>query len=178
MPMRRLIAAGAFALGAVAALGAPAAIAAPPSAPAFTLNLLDGGAALDSRSFIGKKVVVVRFQASWCKVCVEEAPAIERVWVKYRAADVEVVGVQVEDTEADARRFLKKSGATYPAGVDPKLRIANRFAVKGTPYTVVVNKRGEIVARLAGRTGEAKLARVLDPLVAPPPKKKPPARLQ
>ena len=151
-------------------------VVAAPSAPAFSVKLLEGGKTLDSRSLIGKKVLVVRFQASWCKLCVEEAPGMERIWQKYRAAGVEVVALQVEDTQADARRFLR--GATYPAGLDPQLLIANRFKAKGTPYTVVVDKRGEIVARIAGRSGEARLARVLDPLVKEPARRKPPARLQ
>ena len=54
----------------------------------------------------------------------------------------------------------------------------NRFKAKGTPYTVVIDKRGEIVSRVAGPSGEARLARVLDPLVKEPSKRKPPARLQ
>jgi len=171
MAMLRLLAALALALSAAPALAAP-------SAPAFTLRLLDGGAAFDSRSLIGKKVLLIRFQASWCKVCAEEAPGVERTWARYRPAGVEVVGVQVQDTEADARRFLSAHGATYPAGLDPHLQIANRFGAKGTPYTIVISKRGEIVARIAGRADETRLARVLDPLLKEPPKRRPPARLQ
>jgi len=158
-------------------VGASSAAAAP-AAPAFTLRLLDGSGVFDLREQIGKKVVVVRFQASWCKICREEAPGIERTWQKYKGRGVDVVGIQVQDTARDAQRFLKASGATYPAGLDPRETIANRFAAKGTPYTVVINRRGEIVARIRGRGGETSLARILDPLVKPPPPRKPPARLQ
>ncbi|HET8578943.1 MAG TPA: TlpA disulfide reductase family protein [Methylomirabilota bacterium] len=158
-------------------LAAPAA-AALPSAPAVAFKRLDGAGEFDSRALIGKKVLVVRFQASWCKVCAEEAAGIERLWIKYQPFDVEVVGIQVQDTAADARRFLKAHGATYPVGLDPRLQIANRFGFKGTPYTVVINKRGEIVKRIRGRADEKALARVLDPLVKPVPKPVPPARLQ
>jgi hypothetical protein len=91
---------------------------------------------------------------------------------------VEFVSIQVQDTEADARQFLKVNKATYPAGLDPRLKIANRFGFRGTPYTVVVNKRGEIVARIRGRADEARLSRILDPLVKSVPVRKPPARLQ
>ena len=167
--MRRLLTAFVLLLWAAPVFAAP-------SAPAFTLKPIDGGRPFDSRALIGKKALVVRFQASWCKVCVEEAPAIERIWQKYRSQGVDVVGVQVEDTRSDAKRFLQ--GSTYPAGLDPQLLVANRFKAKGTPYTIVIDKRGEIVARLSGRTGEARLARVLDPLVKTPPQRVPPARLQ
>ena len=157
-------------------LAAPAAAA--PAAPAFTVTLLDGSGHFDSRAQIGKHPLVVRFQASWCKVCNQEAAGIERLYQKYRARGVEFVSIQVQDTEADARQFLKANKATYPAGLDPRLKIANRFGFRGTPYTVIVNKRGEIVARIHGRADEARISRILDPLVKTAPARKPPARLQ
>jgi peroxiredoxin len=182
MPVLRLLAACALALIIIApTITAPTIIApalAAPSAPAFTLRVLDGSGTLDSRGLIGKKVLMVRFQASWCKVCVEEAPAIERIYAKYKSSGMEMVGVHVQDTADAARRFLKASGATYPAGLDPHLSIANRFGFKGTPYTVVISRRGELVARIHGRADEARLARVLDPLVKTPATRRPPARLQ
>jgi cytochrome c biogenesis protein CcmG/thiol:disulfide interchange protein DsbE len=158
------------------ALAEPAAAA--PAAPAFTVTLLDGSGHFDSRAQIGKHPLVVRFQASWCKVCNQEAAGIERLYQKYRASGVEFVSIQVQDTEADARQFLKANKATYPAGLDPRLKIANRFGFRGTPYTVIVNKRGEIVARIHGRADEARISRILDPLVKTAPARKPPARLR
>jgi hypothetical protein len=40
---------------------------------------------------------------------------------------------------------------------------------------VVINKRGEMVARIHGRTDEVRLARILDPSQAAPASKAPPA---
>jgi len=165
-------------LAVVLTVWASPALAATPSAPAFTLSLLDGSGNFDSRTLIGKKILVVRFQASWCKVCAQEAAMIERIYQQYRKSGVEIIAIQVQDTEADARRFLNTHGATYPAGLDPRLKTANRFGFKSAPYTVVINKRGDIVTRLRGRTEETKLIGVLDPLVKPAPARTPPARLQ
>ncbi len=158
-------------LGPVPALAAP-------SAPAFSVTLLDGSGKFESRSALGKKVLIVRFQASWCKVCAQEAPAIQRLYVSYNPSGVELVAIHVQDTAEDARRFLKGDGATYPAGLDPHLSIANRFGFKGTPYTVVIDKKGEMVARIHGRADDKRLSSVLDPLLKPRPKRPPPARLQ
>ena len=157
-------------------LAAPAAAA--PAAPVFSVTLLDGSGHFDSRSHIGKHVLMVRFQASWCKVCNEEAAGVERVYQKYRASGLQVVGIQVQDTEADARRFLEVNKVTFPTGLDPRLKIANRFGFRGTPYTVVINKRGEIVARIHGRADEARLTRILGPLLRPAAPRKAPGRLR
>jgi cytochrome c biogenesis protein CcmG/thiol:disulfide interchange protein DsbE len=154
-------------LGALLLAAGPAAAA--PAAPAFTVTLLDGSGHFDSRAQLGKQALIVRFQASWCKVCNQEAAMFERVYKKYRASGVELVSVQVQDTEADARHFLEANKTTYPAGLDPRLKIASRFGFRGTPYTVVINKRGEMVARIHGRTDEARLAKILDPLVTGAP---------
>lgn len=158
----------AFALVLLLALSPPA--DASPTAPAFTLRLLDSKATLDSRAYLGKSVLVVRFQASWCRLCVREASSFQRAYQKYRPRGVEFVGVQVQDTAVDARRFLKAHGATYPAGLDPNLTIANRFGLKGTPYTVVISQTGEMVAQIHGSADERRLARVLDPLLRSAPK--------
>ncbi len=136
-----------------------------PTAPAFTLRLLDGKKMLDSRAYLGRSILVVRFQASWCKVCVREAPGLERAYRKYKPLGVEFVGVQVQDTETDARKFLKAHDASYPAGLDPALKIANRFGFKGTPYTVVISRKGGMMARIHGSADEARLARAIDPLL-------------
>ena len=164
-----------FALLALLLLAAPAAAA--PAAPAFALTTL-GGKRIASRALMGKNVLVIRFQASWCKLCAAEAPGIERAYQKYRPRGVELVAVHVQDTEADARVFLKTHGASYPAGLDPHLRIANRFGFTGTPYTVVIGKKGEMAARIHGSADETRLARVLDSLLRTPPRGKPPARLR
>ena len=141
-----------------------------PTAPAFTLRLLDGKKTLDSRAYLGRSVLVVRFQASWCKVCAREAPGFERAYRKYKPLGVEFVGIQVQDTETDARKFLQAHDATYPAGLDPTLKIANRFGFKGTPYTVVISRKGEMTARIHGSADEARLAKAIDPLLPKKPR--------
>jgi cytochrome c biogenesis protein CcmG/thiol:disulfide interchange protein DsbE len=140
-----------------------------PVAPAFTLRLLDSRRTFDSRDALEKKVLVVRFQASWCRPCVREAPELERLYARYKPLGVEVVGVQVQDTAADARRFLQAHGATYPAGLDPRLTIANRFGFGGTPYTVVISRVGRLVARIHGESVIRRLPGILDPLLEPRP---------
>jgi peroxiredoxin len=178
MRVRRLSLAYAALLLAGALIAAAPAGAAP-AAPPITVSLLGSGEKFDSRSLIGKKVLLIRFQASWCKVCAAEADGVERVYEAYKDRGVEFLGVHIQDTEVDARRFLTEHHATYPAGLDPRLRIGNRFGFRGTPYTVVIDRKGEIVARIHGSADEARLRRTLDPLVQPrPAKKAPPKRLQ
>lgn len=144
-----------LALGSATAAGAPA-------APGFRVTLLDSARTLDSRDLMGKKVLVVRFQASYCKPCARESAAFARVVERYRQRGVEFLALHVQDTVADTRRFMRAQQVTYPVALDPKLTIGNRFGFQGTPYTVVVDRKGEMVARLHGLSAVARLPRILD----------------
>ena len=152
--------------------GSGVAVLAAPAAPAFRVKLLDSGTVVDSRDLIGKKVIVVRFQASWCKPCVRESAALAKLADRYRDRGVEVVALQVQDTAADVRRFVRTNKVTYPVAFDPKLAIGNRFGAKGTPYTVVIDKKGEIVARLPGKSAMTKLPKILEAALAVRPSRK------
>jgi len=147
-------------------LHVPPAVAAP-AAPAIRVRLLDSGETFDSRLLLGKKVLVVRFQASWCKTCAAQAAGVQRVYERYQDRDVEFLALHVEDTERDARRFLRAHRTTYHTALDPDVRVANRFGFKRAPYTIVINKRGEIVARLEATADEARLAAAIDSALKP-----------
>ena len=159
----------------VLALQTPVA-AAPPAAPPVRVTVLQDGSTFDSRSLIGKKVLVLRFQASWCKPCAAQAAGLERVYQRYRERDVEVLAIHVDDPEPNARAFLKYHRASYAAALDPGLRVANRFGFKRAPYTVIINKRGEIAARLDATADEARLRSAIDAALKAPPRRGAPTR--
>ena len=156
-------------------LPAPAA-AIPPAAPAVRVPLLKGGEIFDSRALIGKKVLVLRFQASWCKTCAAQAAGLQRVYDRYKGREVEILAIHVDDTERDARAFLEARHATYDAALDPSHRVATRFGFKRAPYTVIVNKRGEIAARLDATADEARLGAAIETALKPPARRRTPAR--
>jgi peroxiredoxin len=145
-------------------LGSAAIAQAAPAAPGFKVRTLDGRT-IDSKELIGKKVIVLRFQASYCKPCAKESPELSRVADRYRDRDVEILAVHVQDTATDAQRFATRTKTTYPIALDPRLNLGNRFGFKGTPYTVVIDRKGEIAARLHGEGAVRRLPRTLDNLL-------------
>ncbi|MFN8637374.1 MAG: TlpA disulfide reductase family protein, partial [Chloroflexota bacterium] len=84
-------------------------------APPFTMPMMDGSQ-LDLASLRGKPVML-NFWASWCIPCEDEAGVLERLSRQYRDR-VAFVGINVQDTDANARDFLRRFGVTYPNGRD------------------------------------------------------------
>ena len=152
-------------LSAVLFLALAGAAFAAPAAPGFKVKTLDGRATLDSRAHIGRTVLVLRFQASYCKPCTRESAALAALAERYRGRGVEVWAIHVQDTVADTRAWVEAQKATYPVALDPRLTVANRYGFKGAPYTVVVDRKGEIAWRFAGESAPTRLPRVLDDIL-------------
>lgn len=134
-------------------------------APGFRVKLLDSAEHVDSRELVGKKILVLRFQASYCKPCARESAALVKLDQRYRNRDVVVLAIHVQDTAADVRKFVRAQRATYRVALDPQLTIGNRFGFKGTPFTVVIDRNGDIVARLKGVSAVTRLPRIVDGLL-------------
>ncbi|MFQ5896785.1 MAG: TlpA family protein disulfide reductase [Candidatus Methylomirabilia bacterium] len=123
------------------------------AAAPFTLELFDGGSL--SAAELRGKVVVVNFWASWCfPACYEEAPVLEKGWRAYQDRGVVVVGVNIQDREELARKFLDQFSISFPNGPDPTGRISVDYGVYGVPETFFIDKAGVIRFKHVGAVTE------------------------
>ncbi len=109
------------------------------SVPEFDLPLLSGSGRLSSDELKGSPVVL-NFWASWCVPCRKEARLLERAWLRYRGEGVRFVGVNVQDSPGDARRFVDEHALTFPIVVDAKRTLERRLEVFGLPQTFFVGR--------------------------------------
>ena len=112
-------------------------------APPFSLRPFDGGST--SLEQLRGKPVVLNFWASWCfPACYEEAPALEAAWQAYRDRGVMVIGVDIQDREADAKAFLERFKLTFLNGPDLQGKLSIDYGVYGVPETFFIGKDGTI----------------------------------
>lgn len=109
--------------------------------------------------------VIVNFWASWCAPCRAEAPALERVWRAYRDQGVVVLGVDIQDTEAEARAFLDELRISYPNVRDEGDEIARAYQVTSIPATFFIGRDGRVVSRWVGPISQQQLVARLDELL-------------
>ena len=120
-------------------------------APAFSLTLFDGRV-LRLEALRGK-VVFLNFWASWCPPCRAEARMLEAAWRGYRGRDVVFLGINIQDKEEAARKFLAEFDVTYPNGMDPGSKIAIDYGVWGLPETFIIDRAGRITYKHVGALG-------------------------
>jgi len=133
-------------------------------APDFRLQLFNGGE-LTLYQHRGQPVVI-NFWASWCPPCRAEATALERTWRAYKDKEVLFVGVNIQDSEEDARTYLREFDVTYPNGPDTNGKATVNYGGIGIPVTFFVNRAGIIERRWVGAVNERQLVAWIDELVA------------
>ena len=100
------------------------------------------------------KILVINFWATWCAPCVDEMPELVELQGEIGAAGKQVIGIGI-DSPSNVAEFARKHRITYPlyvAGVEGT-SLARRFgnASGGLPFTVIVDRKGQIHKAYLGR---------------------------
>ncbi|MHB8328604.1 MAG: TlpA family protein disulfide reductase, partial [Acidimicrobiales bacterium] len=118
-------------------------------APVFRLPSLDDPTrALSLTQFRGR-LVAVNFWASWCPPCRHEMPALQAASAVL-GPRVVLLGVDTNDTRANALQFARHVRARYGLAFDPTGQLATTYGVYGLPTTIFVSPDGKEVARHLG----------------------------
>jgi peroxiredoxin len=133
-----------------AILGAPA--------PRLTLKTIDGDV-IDLGALYGKKVVYLKFWATWCVPCRQQMPHFEHAY-ETAGPDMAVVAIDVgfNDSLEAIRAYRKKLGITMPIVFDDG-SLGAAFHLRVTPTHIVIGRDGRIqyVGHLADQQLDAAL---------------------
>jgi cytochrome c biogenesis protein CcmG/thiol:disulfide interchange protein DsbE len=129
-------------------------------AAGFTLSALGKPGQQVSLSQYQGKPVIINFWASWCAPCQQETPLLAS-WYKQQHGHVVLLGLDENDTTADALKFARAKGVSYPIGFDPQVKVALAYNVDGLPQTFFLNAQHRIVDHVLGAVTQAELAKGL-----------------
>jgi thiol-disulfide isomerase/thioredoxin len=142
----------------------------PSSAPIFAAVLTDFDGQPIALSELKGKVVVLNFWATWCAPCRIEIPRLEEGHKKYGSRGVAFIGATVEDEADSVRDVAKADGITYTvamAGKEKGIALLQALGnkVAGLPFTVVLDRQGNVVATKLGILTSARLQKILDSIL-------------
>lgn len=93
--------------------------------------------------------VVLNAWASWCPPCREELPLFASAAARY-GRHATFLGADVEDDAGSARRLLAEIPLDYPSYATSLDQLQPLARATGTPFTVFVDRNGEVVGRHIG----------------------------
>ena len=93
---------------------------------------------------------MVNFWATWCPPCLEEMPAMERLYRKHKDAGFTLVAISVDADPKKVKPFVSEHKLTMPIGVDPKMDLANTYGVRALPSSFMIGRDGNLAALAIG----------------------------
>jgi len=97
--------------------------------------------------FIGKKVILLVFSATWCPACNEEIPELKELHNKYGKKGFKVLDVDIQESQKKVANFVKKKEIPYTVLLDLDGTVARQYKVRGIPTLMIIDKKGVIRER-------------------------------
>jgi thiol-disulfide isomerase/thioredoxin len=111
---------------------------------------------------------VLNFWATWCPPCLKEIPDFIDLQKQYADKGLQFIGIALEDKEPVAE-YAAKTKINYPilSGGDNGIALAHQLgnSMDAVPYTLIVNRQGQIIYRHPGELSKEQLLKVIAPLL-------------
>jgi cytochrome c biogenesis protein CcmG/thiol:disulfide interchange protein DsbE len=107
--------------------------------------------------------VVANMWGSWCPPCNDEAPMLAAAHARF-GDRVQFIGIDIEDSVASARAFVRRYGWTFPSIRDPDFPSSFRpgLGFAAQPNTLFYNASGRLVDSWQGPLTSDRLASGID----------------
>jgi thiol-disulfide isomerase/thioredoxin len=123
----------------------------PPPQP--TNSFADAAGAPTTLAAFHGKVVLVNLWATWCAPCVTEMPMLAKLQTNLANKDFLVLAVSVDqeiNKDQAKTRLSELSNGALGFFHDPKMAIVYPMKARGFPTSVLYDRQGKEIARLAG----------------------------
>jgi len=103
------------------------------------------------------KGVFLNFWGTWCEPCKKEMPAMSRQYATYQDQGVEVLTVNIAQTEFEVKKFLESLDVHFPAAIDETKAVMTAYNVDLLPATILINPEGKVEKVITGEMSESQI---------------------
>ena len=121
-------------------------------APDFVLVDLEGNE--HQLSEYKGKGVFLNFWGTWCKPCEREMPYMDNQYDYYKDQGVEVLAVNIAESNVAVQSFVNKHDLSFPIPLDKDRQALNAYGVGPLPTTFLINPDGIVVGITSGTLTE------------------------
>lgn len=116
----------------------------------FTMTSVDGKKISLKDEVAKHEITIVDFWASWCGPCMHEIPNLVSLYNKYKGNGLGIVGISLDEDEDSWKSAIEENKMSWTQLSDLQgwdNAAARLYGVESIPHILVVNKKGEIIAK-------------------------------
>ncbi|MDV2686416.1 thiol-disulfide oxidoreductase ResA [Alkalihalophilus lindianensis] len=91
------------------------------------------------------KGVFINFWGTYCPECVKEMPLMDQMYQEYKSKGIEVLAINVGETQVAVERFTNRLGLSFPILIDYRSEVVDAYGISPLPTTVLIDENGIIV---------------------------------
>lgn len=116
------------------------------SAPEFKLENVQGDY-VSLKDELGDGPILLSFWATWCKPCIEEMTKYKELFSSLKDKGLKVLAISIDDerTVAKVKPFVRSKNYPFPVLLDTNSEVARKYYAQNIPYSVLLDKSGNIV---------------------------------
>ncbi|MDD5462290.1 MAG: TlpA disulfide reductase family protein [Methylococcales bacterium] len=114
------------------------------------------------------KILIINFWATWCTPCRKEIPEFIALQEQYAARGLQFIGIAIDDQDA-VKKYLTSIKINYPiligdvTGISLAHQLGN--SIDAVPFTIIVDRQGQIVHRHPGEFSKEQITEIITPLI-------------
>ncbi|MEH7176727.1 thiol-disulfide oxidoreductase ResA [Neobacillus vireti] len=98
--------------------------------------------------------VFLNFWGTWCKPCEAEMPYINNQYNHFKDSGVQVLAVNVSESELAVNHFAERKKLDFPIVIDTDGQVQTAYGINPLPATFLIDKDGKVVKYHTGTMTE------------------------
>ncbi|MBV7507182.1 thiol-disulfide oxidoreductase ResA [Bacillus sp. sid0103] len=106
--------------------------------------------------------VFLNFWGTWCPPCKKEMPYINNQYHQYKDKGVQVLTVDIQESELAVNQFADRLKLDFPIMIDTDKEVMNTYGIDPLPATFLIDKNGKVVKYYTGELTEEKVREFME----------------
>jgi len=114
------------------------------------------------------KILIINFWATWCPPCLKEIPEFIKLQNEFAGKGLQFIGIAIDEQSA-VEEYLQTININYPQLIagDTGIALSHQLGniVNAVPFSLIINKQGQIIHRQPGELSRDKIIETITPLI-------------